>query len=336
MLYSATAMATDTTTSLPMSEIPPVPDEAVVDRQVLLMMLGDLEQAAPGSRFLLTDDVGKVTGGLREPSTYPAWMGELVSRRTRQNAGRLATLIKAMLDGVIPSKDIALARDIGRFAVRHREQFYGRWGLTPREEIALDPEHLADLRRSGLSDETIQRQGIRSLWQGAVQDRLGFSPPGVRSGMLIPFADPVGGFMDHTRVKVFPPVKDWRGNSIKYLQPKGSGVRLFFPLATIEEVVRGMVPLWLVEGEKEALAVAQLGLPAVGFCGIEGWHIRGSQMLIPDFDHLRLPGRIVELVPDENWRINPHAERGAFHFAVALEGRGARVKLRVLPMEIAA
>jgi hypothetical protein len=34
-------------------------------------------------------------------------------------------------------------------------------------------------------------------------------------------------------------------------------------------------PLYLVESEKKALAVAQLGLPAVAFCGIEGWHVGG-------------------------------------------------------------
>ena len=59
---------------------------------------------------------------------------------------------------------------------------------------------------------------------------------------------------------------------MKYLQPRGSGARLFFTRPTLGESLEGTAPLWLVEGEKKALAVAQLGLPAVGFCGIEGWH----------------------------------------------------------------
>ncbi len=45
---------------------------------------------------------------------------------------------------------------------------------------------------------------------------------------------------------------------------------LFFPLLTMAAALRGDAPLWLVEGEKKALAVAQLELSAIGFCGIEG------------------------------------------------------------------
>jgi len=38
-------------------------------------------------------------------------------------------------------------------------------------------------------------------------------------------------------------------------------------LATLDTVLHGDVPLWCVEGEKKALAVAQLGLPAVASPG---------------------------------------------------------------------
>lgn len=201
----------------------------------------------------------------------------------------------------------------------------------------LHPEHLADLRRSGLTDETLTRQKIRSVPPHMIAQLLGFDFPAVRSAYLIPFPDPRGGWMDHVRMKVFPALTTERGTR-KYLQPRGSGVRLFFPLVTTLPAVLDSItaPLWLVEGEKKSLAVAQLGLPAVGFCGIDAWHAAGARTLLPDFDLIPLAGRTVELVPDGDWRTNPAVERGALRLAEALEARGARVRLVVLPLEVAA
>jgi len=154
--------------------------------------------------------------------------------------------------------------------------------------------------------------------------------------MLIPFPDPTGGFIDHVRLKVFPSFEGRNGNTVKYLQPRRSGVRLFFTLAQLDEALRGTAPLWLVEGEKKALAVAQLGLPAIGFCGIEGWHAAGSLDPLADFDHVRLTGRLVELLPDGDCQTNVNVRRGALRFAEALEARGARVRIVKLPAEVLA
>jgi len=200
---------------------------------------------------------------------------------------------------------------------------------------SLAPDHLADLIKSGLTPETIQRQRIRSVPPWMIPKLLGFDPEEVSSALLIPFPDPRGGFMDHVRIKVFPTFTGRNGQTVKYLQPKGSGVRLYFPLLTMEEALHGDCPLWLVEGEKKSLAVSQLGIPAMGFCGIEGWHTRGSDDLISDFGHIQLKDRVVELVPDGDWRTNPNVRRGAERFAVALSVKGARPRLVMLPEEVA-
>jgi uncharacterized protein DUF3854 len=206
--------------------------------------------------------------------------------------------------------------------------------LSPLYDGALAPEHRATLVASGLTDATVRAQRIRSVPPGLLSPLLGFELPAVRSAMLMPYPDPAGGFMDHIRVKVFPPFRDRRGNTARYLQPKNSGVRLFFPFSSLNAVGQCDDPLWVIEGEKKALAVAQLSLPAIGIAGIEGWHPKGSHGLLPDFSCVSLRGRIVEFVPDSDWRTNPQVARGAQGFLEALDAVGARGRLVVLPSAI--
>lgn len=194
----------------------------------------------------------------------------------------------------------------------------------------LHAEHLADLCKSGLTDATIKLQKIRTVPPHMIDQILGFEAPKVRHAYLIPFADPRGGWMDHVRMKIFPAITTENGTT-KYLQPRRSGVRVFFPLATLDRVLEGDEPLWDVEGEKKSLAVAQLGLPAIGFCGIEGWHVAGSSALLDDFTAIPLRGRVVELVPDGDVLTNVDVMRGARRFADALRAAGARPRLVRLP-----
>jgi len=199
---------------------------------------------------------------------------------------------------------------------------------------ALAAEHAADLRKSGLTDATIAAQFIRSVPPSMIARLLGFDLPGIRSALLFPFRSPAGGFMDHVRVKIFPTLTDADGHSVKYLQRKGSSPRLYFVAACLPEVLEGDAPLWIIEGEKKALAVAQLELPAVGFCGVEGWHVRGERRLLADFDAIRLRGRIIELLPDADYRTNPNVKRAVQRLGAELVARGARPRVVLLPSEL--
>lgn len=208
--------------------------------------------------------------------------------------------------------------------------------MTVLYDRLLHPDHRADLRKSGLTDTTITLQKIRTIPPPMIDPILGFDTPKVVSAYLIPFPDPAGGWMNHIRVKVFPSYIDAKGRSVKYLGPPGDGPRVFVPIATLTEVCHGSAPLWICEGAKKSLAVAQLGLPAIGFEGIQGWHRRGSKDLLPDFDLIHLKDRVVELVPDGDWRTNPDVARGAEQLARAVEARGARVRIVALPEALAA
>jgi hypothetical protein len=196
---------------------------------------------------------------------------------------------------------------------------------------ALAPAHRADLHRSGLSAETIAQQAIRSVPPAMIGPLLGFEARGVTSAYILPFADPRGGWLPHVRLKVFPSLTTDAG-TIKYLQPRGSGVRIFFAVATLDAVLRTADPLYICEGEKKSLAVAQLGLPALGICGIEGWHSQGSLALHPDLDDVGLRGRVVNLIPDGDVRTNPAVQRAVDRLAAALAVRGVgEVRLVVVP-----
>jgi hypothetical protein len=205
----------------------------------------------------------------------------------------------------------------------------------PGERCYLHPPHQADLDKSGITDATVDLQKIRDVPPNMIDQLLGFDVAQVTSALLFPFPDPAGGFMKHVRMKVFPGITTKKG-SIKYLQPKDSGVRLYFCRAVLAAVCSSDTPLYLVEGEKKSLAVAQIALAAIGFCGIEGWHVAGSSELLDDFAHIPLKGRIVRLVPDGDVQTNPNVRRGAMRFAQALSRRGASVELVTLPVEEAA
>jgi hypothetical protein len=195
----------------------------------------------------------------------------------------------------------------------------------------LHPAHLADLAKSGLTDQTIRVQRVTDVPPDAFSGLLGFDMPRIASAYLLPFADPRGGWMPHVRMRVFPPLKTEKG-TIKYLQPRRSGVRIYFPLATLDAVLHSDQPLYVVEGEKKSLAVAQTGLPAVGICGIEGWHVAGSKDLHPDLDDVGIAGRRIYLIPDADVRTKPAVARAVRGLAAALSARGtASVELVRVP-----
>jgi hypothetical protein len=206
--------------------------------------------------------------------------------------------------------------------------------LSELYDGALAPEHRDNLEQSGLTPATIQAHFIRSVPPAMIARLLGFDVPDLRSALLFPFRAPVSGFMDHVFMKRFPAGQDRHGHTVKYLTRRCATPRLYFTQtyrATQHEPER---PLWLVEGLKQALAVAQVGLPAVGFMGIENWHVAGTTEWCPDLAAIPLGGRLVELLPDADWQTNAAVARGGRRFGTALLAQGARARLVVLPTEI--
>lgn len=198
------------------------------------------------------------------------------------------------------------------------------------QELSLHPLHLEDLKRSGLSDETILRAGIRSVPPAEIKKLLGFEPQKLISAYLIPYPNTRGFF----RLRCF--YEDGYSGA-KYLQRKESGSHLYIPPSLDVSILRNSeIPLYVTEGEKKALKACQEGLPCVAVAGLWNWS-DGSGELISDFDHIELKGRTTFLVPDNDWLLpNKHGysknlTQAVQRLALKLIERGAEVYLVELP-----
>src|SRR3989304_1078152 len=130
-------------------------------------------------------------------------------------------------------------------------------------ESKVHPAHLADVRQSGLSDETIAQHGIYSVCPGEIKRIIGWDPPELKSLLAFPYP----GCNGFTRFKLFPPLQIKNGHTMRYYQASGSGVHLYIPHPVQEVLKDPSIPLAWTEGEKKALKGCQEGIPCIGLGG---------------------------------------------------------------------
>ncbi|WP_419806002.1 phage/plasmid primase, P4 family [Terriglobus sp.] len=122
---------------------------------------------------------------------------------------------------------------------------------------------LADLRRSGLSDLTIQKMGVVSLSVEEVSDRLGVQSES--GGYAIPYqglADQTGAPYSRVRLRAVSQGQRYSGGA-------GDDAALYIPLAF--EDLNGVDLLVVTEGEKKAAKAVQEGIACVGIQGVWSW-----------------------------------------------------------------
>jgi hypothetical protein len=192
--------------------------------------------------------------------------------------------------------------------------------------LALHPDHLADLRRSGLSDATISAAGIRSLAPTAFSRYLNRGVvEKIRSAYLIPY-DAEGSFY---RARLFPPVPNGDGHYQRYDQPAGTPPRLYTPGGVRAALADPLVRLLIVEGEKKTLAAHQAGYPSVGIGGLWSWCRDG--LPIEDLGRVDWCEREVWLTPDSDVWVRPDLRQPVYALGRELEARGASVAVVKLP-----
>src|SRR6266542_1918084 len=138
---------------------------------------------------------------------------------------------------------------------------------------SLHPEALEDLRKSGLSDATIAAAGLYTPAPGdlprllsarlvdKVRHVLVFPYDGASHGIPMRRAD------EFVRCKLFPPVSDGQGHTIRYYQRAGTPPRLYIPPPARAVLADPAVPLLITGGEKKALKANQDGLACVAVGG---------------------------------------------------------------------
>lgn len=195
----------------------------------------------------------------------------------------------------------------------------------------LFPSHLADLRRSGLTDETIAASGIYSEHdRRKMASMLNWKDysQALGPGMVIPYFS-ADGTRVLCRVKLERP-RIRAAKPLKYLTPTGTTSRIYFPpgvyakLATAVEVI-------ITEGEKTTLRAVQDGFCAVGLPGVDNWHGRKSTALHSDFECITWAGRTVFIIFDSDSATNGNVSRNVVLLAAALKSRGANIKVVNLP-----
>ncbi|MFI5339681.1 MAG: hypothetical protein ACHQ7N_07575, partial [Candidatus Methylomirabilales bacterium] len=83
---------------------------------------------------------------------------------------------------------------------------------------ALHADHLADLQRSGLTEEYARQAGLYTARPGDLARLCGRPIPDGTSGLVFPYPKADGSLDEFARVKLFPPLGDADRRPIRYLQ----------------------------------------------------------------------------------------------------------------------
>ncbi|HEX4612166.1 MAG TPA: DUF3854 domain-containing protein, partial [Urbifossiella sp.] len=212
---------------------------------------------------------------------------------------------------------------------------------------AVLPHHRAELRASGLDDETLAANHVHSEEDPkAVAGLLHWGARRARElgpVLVFPYADRDGRPLGHATVKPDRP-RD-RGDKpgkVKYENPKGRPNRLYVPAGTRAALADPTAALLISEGCKKALAATRHGFPCVSLPGVWSWVAPretkggkkvGTLALNADFAAVPWPGRPVYLAYDSDAASNLDVAAAERALADVLRRHGADVRLVRLPAE---
>ena len=179
---------------------------------------------------------------------------------------------------------------------------------------------------SGISLDVAGERGYRTTRSRA--ELVEFKTYQRRAGLVIPICSP-DGITRSAQLRPDTPRKDRKGKPLKYETPGGSRVILDVHPRMREEVRSGSGDIWITEGIKKADALTSRGLATVGLIGVWNWQ-RGGELL-PCWDHVRLRGRRVRIVYDNDVMVKEGVQLALERLVGGLEARGAEVLAVYLP-----
>lgn len=203
-------------------------------------------------------------------------------------------------------------------------------------KLPLTDRHLAELRKSGLSDETIRAAGLRSVLEAEAKGMVGFD---VGPALSFPYPGADSDGRPFVRLKPDTPFQGANGKGAKYVSPGKArnlaGNRLYVPATFERAALKDSNELILfTEGEKKTLKANQEGFPTVGLTGVYGWRRRAEDnesQTIEDLALIDFARRPVAIVFDSDAATNPKVQAAETRFKAELKRRSADAFIVRLP-----
>lgn len=200
---------------------------------------------------------------------------------------------------------------------------------------------LADVQKSGLASETLERAGVK-IFQGdknVLKDRLGFASingqPLLKVCRLVefPYFDEEGTLISYI-YKLIPSIADKQGKEIRYLHAKDKPALPYILPAVWDIKDKPHKPAWISEGVKKALALLQYERCCIALPG--AWNFKAGQNseeldndknLWAELEFFQWQGRTVYLAFDSDLWTNPSVRSALYELSCKLYERGGIVKI---------
>ncbi|MGD0336198.1 MAG: DUF3854 domain-containing protein [Candidatus Omnitrophota bacterium] len=200
-----------------------------------------------------------------------------------------------------------------------------------RVKDVLSSHHLADLKKSGLSNKTILAARIYSLSSKEATAPLKRKKE-IGGGYVIPYIGKDGFLESDLNFKLDTPLLSEEGKKPrKYIRPFGAKAHLYIPPKVWPIIGNVKVPIFLTEGEKKALKATECGFYTVAVSGV--WNWSSDHEPIKDLDLFEWRERVVYIVFDSDKHENKSVLLAEKRLAEALTAKGAKIKIIDLPEE---
>jgi len=192
---------------------------------------------------------------------------------------------------------------------------------------------LKDAAKSKLTRADITSLGFKFLTKQQTEELTG-KP--VRAYKIPYVNNSKNSTKEFFRIKFLDPVYNHKDKLVKYWQSPGTNPRLYFPsIGKIEwsKIKKDpTIKLFITEGEKKAACACKHGMYTIGLGGVWSWKCkRLKQSLITDFEDIKLDGREVCIVFDNDVHENSDVMAALQAFSQALTREGAVVSTIKLP-----
>lgn len=200
--------------------------------------------------------------------------------------------------------------------------------ITTDGPAGVAPHHLAELRASGLTDQTITALGIKTL-TSKTEAAIALDWHDYPKKSLPAICFPYNG-NGYCRLKPDNP-RVIKGRKVKYEAPRGARNHAYFPLDVAQHHDNPRQELFIIEGEKKAAAATQEGFPSIGIPGVSAYCEKGNERLLPELARINWQGREVYIAFDSDITTKPEVQSAESRLAKLLTDLGAKVRCIRLP-----